>query len=153
MKLICFPISSKKIALIGMISLGGFGLHAQKNLSLSEKNHTTLSIKEEAKGLPESSEYLMMNLAAADSLDQDGDGYMAIDECDDFNASVNPGMTEVPYNGLDDDCNPLTADDDLDGDGIILAYDKDDNDPSVQVAVAFNDCEKHCTPLLITKTK
>ncbi|TVZ59433.1 putative secreted protein (Por secretion system target) [Flavobacteriaceae bacterium MAR_2010_105] len=34
-------------------------------------------------------------------------------DCDDTNSSVNPGMTEVPDNGLDDDCNPTTPDETL----------------------------------------
>ncbi len=39
--------------------------------------------------------------------DNDGDGYFVLgtcgDDCDDFNAAVNPGATEV-CNGIDDDC-------------------------------------------------
>ena len=37
--------------------------------------------------------------------------------------------SEWPYNGQDDDCNPATADDDLDGDGLLVAGDCDDQDP------------------------
>lgn len=67
--------------------------------------------------------------------DGDGDGYGTDDslitaceapaedysdlggDCDDTDDGVNPGQTEVPYNSVDEDCDPQTPDDDLDGDG------------------------------------
>ncbi len=38
-------------------------------------------------------------------------------DCNDRSAAAHPGLTEVPYDGLDNDCNLATRDDDLDGDG------------------------------------
>ena len=39
-----------------------------------------------------------------DPTDQDGDGYSADDDCDDLDASVNPGAAEI-CDGIDNDCN------------------------------------------------
>jgi len=41
-------------------------------------------------------------------------------DCDDSDSAVNPGATEVPYNGVDDDCDPLTLDDDSSGARVAL---------------------------------
>ena len=43
--------------------------------------------------------------------DQDGDGFtVGQGDCNDCNASVNPGALEIPNNGRDDDCDPSTPD-------------------------------------------
>lgn len=52
-------------------------------------------------------------------------------DCDDNNSEISPGVNEAPYNGIDDDCNSATPDDDLDGDGYLLAEDCDDNDAAI----------------------
>lgn len=58
-------------------------------------------------------------------------GYTILNgDCDDNNQNVNPTQDEVPYNGMDDDCNSATLDDDIDQDGFLLADDCDDNDPT-----------------------
>jgi len=42
--------------------------------------------------------------------DLDKDGYISPSDCNDTNSKINPGMTEIIGNGIDDDCNPLTKD-------------------------------------------
>jgi len=71
-------------------------------------------------------------------IDADGAGYVSEEnecglpvDCDDTNANVNSGQTETPYNGIDDDCNPETLDDDLDEDGFGIANDCDDNNVNI----------------------
>lgn len=63
--------------------------------------------------------------------DNDGDGVPEEEDCDDEDAAVSPEAEESPYNGVDDDCDPSTADDDLDGDGFLNAEDCDDTSAEI----------------------
>jgi hypothetical protein len=65
-------------------------------------------------------------------------------DCDDHDAAL--GGPEVPYDGIDNDCDAGTPDDDIDGDGFLLAVDCDDLDPQrggpeVVLDGIDNDCD------------
>ncbi len=83
------------------------------------------------------------------TFDFDGDGFFFFEDCDDDNPLVNPDMTEIPFNGLDDDCNEATLDDDFDQDGFALAEDCDDNNPNVNpnaTEIPYNGIDEDCNP-------
>jgi hypothetical protein len=97
--------------------------------------------------------------------DNDHDGWYSLEDCNDNNASINPGMPEI-CNAVDDDCNPNTKEDctkrpyykDNDKDGLYSSTpagecigqgcnpsgtsttagdDCDDNDPAIKGKITF----------------
>jgi len=90
-------------------------------------------------------------------LDQDGDGVAENEDCNDNNPDVSPLFTETPYNGLDDDCDPTTPDDDLDEDGFPIAEDCDDENPDINPdteEIPNNGIDEDCDGMdLVTSTR
>ncbi len=86
------------------------------------------------------------------SFDADEDGFDFYVDCDDHNPDVNPSIIEVPYNGLNDDCDNLTPDDDLDQDGFGIDLDCDDNNPNISPEVeeiVYNGVDDDCDELTL----
>ncbi len=80
--------------------------------------------------------------------DADGDGYNSDEDCNDADATINPGAEEVLYNGIDDDCNPATPDTvDADGDGYNSDEDCNDVDALINpglTEVLYNGVDDDC---------
>jgi hypothetical protein len=68
----------------------------------------------------------------ASLIDDDGDGLSESEgDCDDTDADISPDAEEVPYDGIDNDCDEETVDDDLDGDGFGIDEDCNDEAPDI----------------------
>ena len=84
--------------------------------------------------------------------DADADGFASVEtggeDCDDSDAEVHPGADELPYDGVNNDCDASTPDDDLDGDAFGIATDCDDTNDAVYPGAeeicgdgVVNDCD------------
>lgn len=81
--------------------------------------------------------------------DADGDGFLELVDCDDDNPQIHPNMTEIYYNGIDDDCNPSTVDNDKDNDGYPHPEDCDDSSDFVnpgELEIANDAFDNDCNP-------
>ena len=89
---------------------------------------------------------VLLTVTGGGPIDNDGDGYTSDVDCDDSDPFVNPGVSEVPCDGVDNDCDGWTVDDeDRDGDGWSLcADDCDDLDPlanpGLTESFAYGNC-------------
>ncbi len=65
------------------------------------------------------------------SNDLDNDGSLSCHDCDDQDPDRSPDKIEIPFNGIDDDCNEETLDNDGDQDGYSVDVDCNDEDPEI----------------------
>jgi len=85
-----------------------------------------------------------------DCSDADGDFFCSGeedgDDCDDSNAAVNPGSSEIWYDGQDDDCDG--NDDDQDLDGVSQGADCDDLNPGINPSASeiwYDGTDQDCS--------
>lgn len=80
--------------------------------------------------------------------DADGDGVRRPADCDDANPAIHPGVTDVPDDGVDQDCSGADATNlDADGDGSPRPLDCDDANPAIRPGareIAGNVVDENC---------
>lgn len=80
--------------------------------------------------------------------DADGDGVRRPADCDDTNPAIRPGVTDIPDDGIDQDCSGTDATNlDADGDGSPRPQDCDDSNPRIHPGareIAGNGVDENC---------
>jgi hypothetical protein len=82
-------------------------------------------------------------------VDRDGDWAPEPEDCAPEDGSIYPGAPEIYYDGIDQDCNPDTADDDGDADSYPVDVDCRDNNPAVNpgaVEIPYDNRDQDCNP-------
>ncbi len=133
------------------IDLVDFSIYSEKNCGGDE-----ISFDEVTVG-PDRSEFVIYNVGLYDKIyfsEQCQWDFAEItlqdcfnNDCDDLDSSINGGVQEIAYNGIDDDCNLETLDDDLDQDGYGISEDCDDLNAEIYpgaIEIVNNGVDEDC---------